>query len=975
MANTIPIPALERQGTLTLLPAIMKLGWWRFKQMWHVLLFTWLGMLTMVMLVCAVPLFSQVAMTAGLRNALTSALPYEQRTTFTLESDHPTSAQIQQAQQGIAQVVSGNLASYISGAPHFSVQMPALSIVSGGTVPSDQNIQRLLGITSYNMDQVASELTVSQGRLPQAQTTGNQLEIALTQDTAHSLGVHVGSVITANLPQSLGTGTWTMLVIGIFSLRANWESPINFHAQSGDGGTLYLALASNQAILPKIAPLQVQLILEGQRIFKSGGAVPFFLLHWSYPLNVGQVNANNYNTLSQLANNTQTDVANKLSNLPGTLSVPSASGALFDILPMYVQRIYAGEIVVSASLILIVGLVLFLVSMMVSALIERQAATIATLRSRGATNRHVFGAFAAQGIGLGLAALLVGPFVALWLIQLIAQRLLLANQQSALDILTNNPVTAVLSVGWYALFAVVVIIFIVIVAIRRATALDVLAFRRETARETRAPFWRRLHLDLFFALLICAGYAAYTFLSGSGFSGNSNVRVLLGLIALIAPLLILAAGITLFLRLFPLLLSLGSKIASRGSKASSMLALAQMERAPRPAARMILLLALGTACALFMLTSIATQQQHTFDAAAYQVGADFSGPTAMSTQELSLEQVETTYLHTTGITAATAGYNVSVVANAGQISVNYNIFAVHADTFARAATWSPSYSDQSLPDLMALLASHRADATTRDVVYALVDDDMWNNLGLSIGSSFILPGSDGFNMHFIVAGRVHSIPGVYDNTFNNSLIVDYESYAIVHTKDSGGGTLSPNYVWLQTGSDAASLASVRQAYPILQDRRAILYSLQSDALHINIVGLLDAGVATALLLALAGTLFSAWLNASNRLTSFAILRALGMAPSKIAAVLLWELGIICATALALGIGLGYLLTTLVRPVLYLTDFIENITNGTPAQVVIPSLQFAITLGIIICICVVALALMARLVSRPSLHQTLRLNED
>ncbi len=344
-------------------------------------------------------------------------------------------------------------------------------------------------------------------------------------------------------------------------------------------------------------------------------------------------------------------------------------------------------------------------------------------------------------------------------------------------------------------------------------------------------------------------------------------------------------------------------------------------------------------------------------------------------QGQTLAQVEAAYQRTAGVTSATAGYTTSVTVTTSQAYVTNDIDAVDADTFARAASWSPSYADQSLSSLMALLISHRADASTHDVVYALVDDGMWKSLRLSIGSSFILPTSDGFNMHFIVAGRVHSIPGVYDNAVNYGLIVDYQSYATVYAKDSGGGTLSPNYAWLQTRSDAASLASVRKAYPELQDRRAILDTLQKDPLHINIVGLLGAGVATALLLALAGTLFSAWLNASNRLTSFAILRALGMAPSKIAAVLLWELGIICAAALALGVGLGYLLTTLTGPVLYLTDFIENIRGETPAQVVIPSLQFAITLGAIICICVVALALMARLVSRPSLGQTLRLNED
>lgn len=973
MATTTP--TLSRQGTPALLPTIVKLAWWRFKQMWYMLLFTWLGMLAMVMLVCAVPLFSQVAMTAGLRNALSSAPPYEQRATFTLASDHPTSAQLQQAQQAISQVVNDNLASYTSGAPHFSVQIPTFTLASGTPAASGQNTARPLAITSYSMDQIASELAISQGRLPQAQTTGNEIEIALTSDVAQSLGVHVGSVITANLPQSLGTGKWTMLVVGIFSVHTNWEDANNLQVQSDAGGTFYPALASNSAILPRIASLQVQLILNGKRFFKSGAGVPFFLLRWSYPLNTEQVNANNYDTLSRLANNTQSDISNKLSNLPGTFTVPNASGALFDILPNYIQRIYAGEVVISSSLILIVGLVLFLVSMMVSALIERQAATIAILRSRGATRRHVFGTFAAQGVGLGLAALLVGPFAALWLVQLIARWLLPANQQSALDVLTNNPATAVLSVAWYALLAVIVIIFMVIVAIRRATALDVLGFRRETARETRPPFWRRLHLDLFFAVLICIGYAAYAYLAGSVFSATDGVKIILGLLALIAPLLILAAGITLFLRVFPLLLRLGSHIAARGRMASSMLALAQMERAARPAARMILLLALGTAFALFMLTSIATQQQRPIDAAAYQVGADFSGPISSSTHGQTLAQVETTYHNTVGVTLATAGYSATVPVNTNQGTTLNNIVAVDANIFARTASWSPSYADQSLSSLMSLLVSHRADASTHDVVYALVDDGMWKSLGLSIGSSFILPTSDGFNTHFIVAGRVHFIPGVYDDTFDNGLIVDYQSYATVYTKGSGGGTLSPNTIWLQTRSDAASLASVRHAYPSLQDRRAILDTLQKDDLHVNIIGLLGAGVATALLLALAGTLFSAWLNASNRLTSFAILRALGMAPGKIAAVLLWELGIICAAALALGVGLGYLLTTLTGPVLYLTDFIENIKSGTPPQVVIPSLQFAITLGVIVCTCVVALALMARLVSRPSLSQTLRLNED
>ncbi len=103
-----------------------------------------------------------------------------------------------------------------------------------------------------------------QGQLPQA--AGNTIEIALTQDTAHSLGVHAGSVISATLPRSLGGGTWTLRVAGIFSPKANWESANTFQVQSSAGGNIYPVLAANSAILPKIAPLQVQLTIQNKRV-------------------------------------------------------------------------------------------------------------------------------------------------------------------------------------------------------------------------------------------------------------------------------------------------------------------------------------------------------------------------------------------------------------------------------------------------------------------------------------------------------------------------------------------------------------------------------------------------------------------------------------------------------------------------------------------------------------------------------------
>jgi ABC-type antimicrobial peptide transport system permease subunit len=173
---------------------------------------------------------------------------------------------------------------------------------------------------------------------------------------------------------------------------------------------------------------------------------------------------------------------------------------------------------------------------------------------------------------------------------------------------------------------------------------------------------------------------------------------------------------------------------------------------------------------------------------------------------------------------------------------------------------------------------------------------------------------------------------------------------------------------------------VRQAYPALQDRRSLIASDQTNPLYINVIGLLDLSVATALLLALIGVLFLAWLNASGRLTNFSVLRALGMVPRQIAAVLLWEQGSIYILALVLGLTLGLFLLTFVGPALIFTDIVTAVTSRTsiyslPVQLFVPVWLIASVLGVLVLICGVALVLMARLVSRPSLGQILRLNED
>jgi hypothetical protein len=89
----------------------------------------------------------------------------------------------------------------------------------------------------------------------------------------------------------------------------------------------------------------------------------------------------------------------------------------------------------------------------------------------------------------------------------------------------------------------------------------------------------------------------------------------------------------------------------------------------------------------------------------------------------------------------------------------------------------------------------------------------------------------------------------------------------------------------------------------------------------------------------------------------------------------------------LGTLLGAIFSALAVPALTFTGTTSSgvsssISNGAfylaqtipPIQIVVPP-SLSIALAVFLCICIISLGLMVRVVSRPSMSQILRLNED
>ncbi len=471
---------------------------------------------------------------------------------------------------------------------------------------------------------------------------------------------------------------------------------------------------------------------------------------------------------------------------------------------------------------------------------------------------------------------------------------------------------------------------------------------------------------------------------------------------MLAPLTLLAAfclllGIMLlFLRAFPLFLHLTSWLAGYSRGAAPTLALAQIARTPKQPIRIMLLLAFSTAFIMFSLIFNASQKQRLQDIATYQVGSDFSADVTLSYRLLPSSALSTL----PGVAAASTGYVTTEQDSLTNASVT--LLAVDTRTFAQATIWSAPDTSQRASTLLAQLTKASADAQA--AMPAIVDAAAWQDLHLSIGRPFSLSNSNG-TLNFVAMGEVQHLPTVIDTTAQNNtgeeslaggVLVDFSTYN--RLSGVNGVSYTTTTVWVKSQESAESVSLVRHELLKLeqphsntsifissfQDRRAIADGLQRDPLYLALLDILYTGAIASFLLALIGTLITSWQSAQSRMLNFSVLHALGGSRRQLTLTLLWEQGIVYLTGLLLGTLFGLILSFLTLPGLIFTNVGSGVEISTSAFYIIqsvPPIHMIIpwTLGaaltVFILLGMLTIAMMVGIVSRPTLGQTLRLNED
>ncbi|GER85306.1 hypothetical protein KTAU_39410 [Thermogemmatispora aurantia] len=1034
-----------RRGRLLPAPSVFRLAWWRARSSRGMLLVAGLGILAAVILAASGPLYSTLAMTAGLR-AVLLASPQNRAVIVQATTQQINAAVLTPITSSIDQDVHQYLGPFV-GPLHLSLDVPSQKVIA-------RDGQRLnpavddLALVTQPISQAAQHLTLVSGHLPpaltaaqarrQVTTTGASLAIALSQQEAQRWQVHVGETVAIQLVYNLSgltTGvdpfnlrrvrTLTLHITGIFSNQhhgASLDEDPFWHQETflsadhqgvglnGEGAD-YTALADTTTLLTVLDSFYQQLQHEQNPATLTTQPV----LSWLYELQPAQITIDQLPAIIAGAHSLQLDVANRSAeDSPDALTQePFVTGTTVllpsNTLQEYQDRIGLVNIPATAVLVLIVALLLFFVSMIADLLVDRQSEAIAVLRSRGLSRSQVFALFAWQGLLLSILALLVGLGGAGLLVQLLAVYLLPADGPSVLSLVAEDWPTLLSSLGWPAGLTALAALGALLTALWRPLRTNIVSLRREMARSTHRPLWRRFHLDIVFLLLMLAGYGLSLYFVNSNVLDARLRLLLLSPLSLLGGVCLLLAAILIFLRLLPQLLALASKLAAKRRGAAPLLAVAQLARSPRQPVRMTLLLALATAFAIFSLVFLSSQTQRAIDVSTYTVGADFSGPLAFPGRLDDLADLTATYRHLPGVEASSLGFATTASAG-GSLQLPIGLRAVDSATFAQAALWPRQGSDPALPTLITLLQARRSWGEAHHLVPAIIDEAAAESLHLSTGSTLVLtvtatPGSPPIETSFLVVAQVQAIPTVLSSPQGNvangipagGVLVDYQTYADIFEGPAlaaGSDLLPLNYVWLRTSEKASDLQHLRlllansdleltQVY----DRRTLLEELRYEPLYLDLLGLLTLGVTAALVLALVGNLLASWQSARSRLLQFAVLRALGSSSRQLAATLAWEQGLIYVIAIVLGTVFGLVLAWLVVPALLFTGAPSGgsgssagstalyVSQRVPTvQLIFPPALLAL-LAALALICVLALILLVNLVTRLTVARTLRLNED
>jgi hypothetical protein len=226
-----------------------------------------------------------------------------------------------------------------------------------------------------------------------------------------------------------------------------------------------------------------------------------------------------------------------------------------------------------------------------------------------------------------------------------------------------------------------------------------------------------------------------------------------------------------------------------------------------------------------------------------------------------------------------------------------------------------------------------------------------------------------------VAGSVRSFPATEPDA--PVLVADLPTLNLLRFAATHAAS-APDEWWLavepaQTEALVADLEAAPFSSVSVASQLGRARSLGTDPVALGIIGALALGVVAAGLFAVIGLVVSAAVSARERVTEFALLRALGLSSGQLSGWLSLENSMLALVSLLAGTGLGLLIGWVALPFVTVTQ--QAAVPFPPVVVTPPWAGILLLEAIGVVTLAVTVVLLARLLRRLGIGSTLRMGED
>jgi hypothetical protein len=226
-----------------------------------------------------------------------------------------------------------------------------------------------------------------------------------------------------------------------------------------------------------------------------------------------------------------------------------------------------------------------------------------------------------------------------------------------------------------------------------------------------------------------------------------------------------------------------------------------------------------------------------------------------------------------------------------------------------------------------------------------------------------------------IAGAVRAFPAT--DPSRPVVVMDLPTLSLLEFEGSDA-TVTGDEWWLAVGPErvdavSAALRDDTIASDSVVSRVERARVLATDPVALGVIGAFAIGFIAAAVFAVLGFVVNAAVSARERVTEFALLRAVGLSGGQLSAWLSLESAGLAAISIIAGTALGLLLAWVVLPFVTVTQ--QAVAPVPPVEIVVPWATIGLLVAMSVVVLAITIAAIALLLRRIGLASVLRMGED